>query len=103
MDVTAITFPDCLPSILNDISTSCFVSVDFELSGVVFKPSTPQSRSQTVQERYVEAKAAAERYQILQVGLTTCHEDKENGMQSPQFKTHLANYLQPPTLSNRTT
>ncbi|CAI7585788.1 unnamed protein product [Penicillium palitans] len=78
MDVTAVTFPDCLPSILNDISTSCFVSVDFELSAVVFKRSTPQSRPQTVQERYVEAKAAAERYQILQVGLTTCHEDKEN-------------------------
>ncbi|CAI7633115.1 unnamed protein product [Penicillium glandicola] len=78
MDVTAVTFPDCLPSILNDISTSCFVSIDFELSGVVFKPSGPQSRPQTVQERYVEAKAAAERYQILQVGLTTCHEDKEN-------------------------
>lgn len=83
MDVTAVTFPDCLPSILNDISMSCFVSVDFELSGVVFKPSTPQSRLQTVQERYVEAKAAAERYQILQVGLTTCHEDQENGTQSP--------------------
>ncbi|KAJ6118456.1 Ribonuclease CAF1 [Penicillium samsonianum] len=78
MDITAVTFPDCFPSILNDISTSCFVSVDFELSGVVFKPSTPQSQAQTVQERYVEAKAAAERYQILQVGLTTCHEDKEN-------------------------
>ncbi|OQD62267.1 hypothetical protein PENPOL_c013G00230 [Penicillium polonicum] len=78
MDVTAVTFPDCLPSILNDISTSCFVSVDFELSGVVFKPNAPQSRPQTVQERYVEVKAAAERYQILQVGLTTCHEDKEN-------------------------
>ncbi|KAJ6183986.1 hypothetical protein N7519_005287 [Penicillium mononematosum] len=78
MDVTAVNFPECLPSILNDISTSCFVAVDFELSGVVFKPGTPQSRPQTVQERYVEAKAAAERYQILQVGLTTCHEDKEN-------------------------
>ncbi|KAI2731979.1 hypothetical protein CBS147332_1118 [Penicillium roqueforti] len=77
MDITAVTFPDCLSSILNDISTSCFVSVDFELSGVAFKSSTPQSRPQTVQERYVEAKLAAERYQILQVGLTTCHEDKE--------------------------
>lgn len=79
MDITAVTFPEYLPSILNDISTSCFVSVDFELSGVGFKPSKPQSKTQTVQERYVEAKAAAERYQILQVGLTTCHEDKENG------------------------
>ncbi|CAG8903509.1 unnamed protein product [Penicillium egyptiacum] len=77
MDVTAVNFPECLPSMLNDISTSCFVSVDFEMSGVVFKPGISQSRPQTVQERYVEAKAAAERYQILQVGLTTCHEDKE--------------------------
>ncbi|KAJ5559006.1 hypothetical protein N7461_002978 [Penicillium sp. DV-2018c] len=77
MDVTALTFAERLPSVLNDISNSCFVSVDYELSGVGFKPNSPQSKTQTVEERYVEAKAAAERYQILQVGLTTCHEDKE--------------------------
>jgi poly(A)-specific ribonuclease len=96
MDVTAVNFPECLPFMLNDISTSCFVSIDFELSGVVFKPGTPQSRPQTVQERYVEAKAAAERYQILQVGLTTCHEDKENGTR-PTLIQDLANHPQPPT------
>jgi poly(A)-specific ribonuclease len=98
MDVTALTFPESLPSILNDISNSCFVSVDYELSGVGFKPSAPQSRTQTVQERYVEAKAAAERYQILQVGLTTCHEDKEKGKKRPRSLGYLANYLQRPTL-----
>jgi poly(A)-specific ribonuclease len=79
MDVTAVNFPECLPycgvpglkttpdsskSIdtkqLVEMSLSMkgrhFVSIDFELSGVVFKPGTPQSRPQTVQERYVEAK-----------------------------------------------
>lgn len=86
MEVTSVSFSDYFPAILNNISTSCFVSLDFELSGVGFKPSIPQSRTQTVEERYVDAKAAADRYQILQVGLTTCHEDKENGMHLTFFE-----------------
>ncbi|KAJ5120704.1 uncharacterized protein N7515_010092 [Penicillium bovifimosum] len=77
MDVTALTFTECLPSILDDISNSCFVSVDYELSGVAFAPSGPRLKTQTIEQRYVQTKEVAERYQILQVGLTTCHEDKE--------------------------
>lgn len=86
MDVESTTFSDFLPFILDDISSSCFVAIDFELSGLSFPPSTPQTKTQTVQERYIEAKLAAERYQILQVGLTVCHEDLKNGMQQPVFK-----------------
>ncbi|KAE8154730.1 ribonuclease H-like domain-containing protein [Aspergillus avenaceus] len=33
----------------------------------------------TLQERYVEVKKAAEKYNILQIGLTICHEDTETG------------------------
>ncbi|KAJ5770224.1 uncharacterized protein N7511_002275 [Penicillium nucicola] len=76
MEVTSATFPDYLPFILNDISVSCFVSLDFELSGLAFAPFIP-TKPQTLQERYEQTKAAAEKYQILQVGLTICHENLE--------------------------
>jgi poly(A)-specific ribonuclease len=78
MEVTNASFSQYLPFILNDISASCFVSLDFELSGVAFASSIP-TKPQTIQERYAQTKEAAERYQILQVGLTTCHEDLETG------------------------
>jgi poly(A)-specific ribonuclease len=78
MEVTSANFSEYLPFILNDISASCFVSLDFELSGVAFAPFIP-TRPQTIQERYAQTKAAAEQYQILQVGLTICHENVETG------------------------
>ncbi|CAG7949794.1 unnamed protein product [Penicillium salamii] len=74
MEIEITNFPDYLPFILNDISSSCCISIDFELSGLAFPPST-RAETPTVQERYLEAKEAAERYQILQVGLTICHEN----------------------------
>lgn len=68
MDVDRIAFPARLLQILEALSDSHFVSLDFEFSGV---SSKPQSRGkQTIQERYTETKQAAERYRILQVGLT---------------------------------
>ena len=95
MDIGATTFPGYFPFILNDISSSCFVSLDFELSGLAFPPSGPQTKTQTVQERYAEVKVAAERYQILQVGLTVCHEDPKTGMTINPPSRHMANNLQP--------
>ncbi|CAG7954199.1 unnamed protein product [Penicillium olsonii] len=74
MDIGTAKFPAYLPFILNDISSSCFIAMDFELSGLAFPPSE-RLETPTVQERYLEAKVAAERYQILQVGLAICHEN----------------------------
>jgi poly(A)-specific ribonuclease len=88
MDIGATSFPDYLPIILNDISSSCFVAIDFELSGLAFPPSAPQTKPQTMQERYTEARVAAERYQILQVGLTVCHENLRTGMDTSHFKAY---------------
>ncbi|GFF70510.1 54S ribosomal protein L17, mitochondrial [Aspergillus lentulus] len=78
MDVTAQTFPYHLPRILDDLATCCFVSMDFEFSGIATTPSNPNRGSQTLQARYEEVKNSADKYQILQVGLTICHEDTEN-------------------------
>ncbi|KAF4177482.1 hypothetical protein CNMCM8694_000231 [Aspergillus lentulus] len=78
MDVTAQTFPYHLPRILDDLATCCFVSMDFEFSGIATTSSNPNRGSQTLQARYEEVKNSADKYQILQVGLTICHEDTEN-------------------------
>ncbi|KAJ5295715.1 hypothetical protein PENANT_c001G06767 [Penicillium antarcticum] len=81
MEVTSANFSEYLPFILHDISASCFVSLDFELSGVAFAPFIP-TKPQTIQQRYEQTKAAAEQYQILQVGLTICHENQETASYS---------------------
>ncbi|RHZ63090.1 CAF1 family ribonuclease [Aspergillus thermomutatus] len=78
MDVTAQSFPYHLPRILDDLATCCFVSMDFEFSGIATASSNPNRGSQTLQDRYEEVKNSADKYQILQVGLTICHEDIEN-------------------------
>ena len=68
MDVDKIAFPSRLLEILEALSACSFVSIDFEFSGVVSKPTT--RTKQTLQERYAEVREAADKYQILQVGLT---------------------------------
>lgn len=39
----------------------------------------PNQEPQSLQARYEEVKNSADKYQILQVGLTICHEDTKNG------------------------
>ncbi|KKK27003.1 hypothetical protein ARAM_007082 [Aspergillus rambellii] len=76
MDVTGHTFPYHLPKILDDLSSCTFVSLDFEFSGIA---TTVAGRGpQSLQQRYQEVKECADKYQILQVGMTTCHEDTLN-------------------------
>ncbi|KAL9101008.1 MAG: hypothetical protein Q9163_003693 [Psora crenata] len=87
MDIDCSNFRSQLPSILQAISRSRFVSFDLELSGI---PTRQHSRArnglkddggkQTLQQRYTETKTAAERFQILQLGLTCVEEDHEQGL-----------------------
>lgn len=90
MDVTGHTFQTQLFSILGAISRSHFVSFDLELTGIPGKQfkskTTAQSEDgrQTLQQRYEETKAAASRYQILQLGLTCVEEDKKRGTPQEQ-------------------
>lgn len=74
MDVNRTAFPARILQILEALSECHFVSLDFEFSGVSSKPQTRQK--QTIQERYTETKQAAERYSILQVGLTCAVYDR---------------------------
>ena len=71
---------------LRALAKAHFVAVDFELSGIQSKAihkakgsDKHQGGKQTIQQRYEEAKEAAEKYQILQVGLTIVIEDAETG------------------------
>lgn len=81
MDVTKTSFYPLLLDILTDISESYFVAFDLELSGVPVKQPTASRRvgRPSLQERYQEVKEAAEKYSILQIGLTCVREDLETG------------------------
>lgn len=79
MDITVQTFSSQLPDLLQDLTTCCFVSIDFEFSGVANTPGKRSRGCQSLQDRYAEIKGAADKYQILQVGLTICHENTETG------------------------
>ncbi|KAI9833651.1 MAG: hypothetical protein M1826_006742 [Phylliscum demangeonii] len=76
MEVNRTSFPALLPSILRAIARAHFVSFDLELSGITARI---QRSACPLQLRYDEGKAAAEQYQILQVGLTCVEEDVVNG------------------------
>ncbi|KAJ5650371.1 CAF1 family ribonuclease [Penicillium longicatenatum] len=79
MEVTAGNFTALLPWMLYQISCSSFVAIDLEFSGIAINPSSQAQKDQSLQERYKEVKAAAEKYQILQIGLTICQENRANG------------------------
>ena len=83
MDVDQIAFPWQLPLILKAVANAHFVALDLELSGIHSKPlhrnKVDHGHKQSLQERYEETKEAAERYQVLQVGLTVVREDRERG------------------------
>ena len=77
MEVDKVSFYPLLLDVLTDISESHFVTFDLELSGIPSKVarSGEGKGRQTLQERYTEVKEAAERYQILQIGLTCVQQD----------------------------
>ena len=85
MDVSRKSFQWQLPRILRALANTHFVSMDLELSGIQSKPKRKSRTTgdingkQSLQQRYEEAKEAAEKYQVLQVGLTCVSEDQENG------------------------
>jgi poly(A)-specific ribonuclease len=78
MDINKYNFYPQILDILTAISRAHFVAVDLELSGVPSKDSlSTKAGKQTLQQRYLETKEAAERYQILQIGLTCVEQDVE--------------------------
>lgn len=79
MDVDKVSFYPLLLDILKDISEAHFVAIDLELSGVPSKQQRSDPGKPTLQERYLETKEAAERYQILQIGITCAQQDTDHG------------------------
>ena len=82
MEVDKVSFYPLFLDILTDISAAHFVAFDLELSGVPSKQfggGGGGNGRQTLQQRYLETKQAAERYQILQIGLTCVRQDVDNG------------------------
>ncbi|KAI7213631.1 CAF1-domain-containing protein [Hortaea werneckii] len=78
MNVDKVSFYPFILDILTDISESRFVAIDLELSGVPTKQIRHQAGKPSLQDRYAETKEAAERYQILQIGVTCVKQDVEN-------------------------
>ncbi|KAE9990704.1 hypothetical protein EG327_001051 [Venturia inaequalis] len=87
MDVDKVAFYPRLLTILEDLSNAHFVSLDFELSGIASKQPGTSRQKQTIQDRYVEAKEAAERYRIIQVGLTCVGQCDDAGAEEYVVKT----------------
>ena len=91
MDVNHRTFHNLLPSLLAAIADAHFVAIDLELSGIpggqINKAKVPGSGSgsrtdgkPSLQERYEETKSAAEKYQVLQMGITCVGENRHRGI-----------------------
>lgn len=80
MEVDKVAFYPLFLDILTDISESHFVAFDLEVSGIPSKnvknagPGRP-----SLQQRYIENKQAADKFQILQIGITCVQQDAENG------------------------
>ncbi|EDU42758.1 CAF1 family ribonuclease [Pyrenophora tritici-repentis] len=78
MDVDAASFPHHLLGLMVNISEADFVSFDLELSGIPSRIQDKPARGSgrlTLEERYAETKMGADRYQILQVGITCARFD----------------------------
>lgn len=73
MEVDGPSFPQHVLGLLTNISEADFVSFDLELSGIPSRLPNKKPRGAgrlTLEDRYAETKEGANRYQILQIGLT---------------------------------
>lgn len=80
MEVDKTAFWGRALEVIEAISTSHFVAFDLELTGIPTKERS--GTKMTLEERYLDVKAAAERYQILQIGLTCAEQDLDSGSYS---------------------
>jgi hypothetical protein len=82
MDIQKSQFPQEILSIIQQVADSHFIAFDLEFSGVAGRRKVPPGGKRdklTLQELYEDVKEAAEKYQILQVGLTIVQEDQDKG------------------------
>lgn len=69
MDVTAENFWEFLPNIMLIISSSDYVALDMEMTGIQMKSSASQV-SVTMEQLYERVKLAASTFQAVQLGIT---------------------------------
>lgn len=70
MDVDRFNYWQWLPLILQAISKAQYISLDLEMSGIATQKADHTTLAASLQQLYKNAKAAAQTYNILQVGLT---------------------------------
>ncbi|OCT49541.1 putative CAF1 family ribonuclease [Cladophialophora carrionii] len=80
MDVNSASFPFELVKIIQHIANSRFIAFDLEFSGVAGRRAAGGANRLSLQEYYSDLRAAAQIYQILQVGLTIVTEDTEKAV-----------------------
>ncbi|KAL8832616.1 MAG: hypothetical protein Q9170_004816 [Blastenia crenularia] len=87
MDVTRQTFHNLLPALIAAIADAHFVAIDLELSGIPGQQiNRPRPYGEhgggkpSLQQRYEETKKAAEKYQVLQLGITCVWENRDRGV-----------------------
>ena len=78
MDINQARFPQELLKIVNEIAESHFIAFDLEFSGIAGRRQGGTGKL-SLQELYDDTRIAAEKYQILQVGLTVVKEDLVKG------------------------
>jgi len=78
MDIDRSSFPSLALNIIESISQSDFVAIDFEFSGVSANAPRSTGRGKdSLQDRYTQIKEAAEKFTVLQVGLACASKDAD--------------------------
>lgn len=85
MEINNDQFQRQLLPLLKHIANAKFVSFDLEMSGISVRsrfgphPQGHDNGKPTLQQLYDETRIAAEKYQVLQFGMTLMEEDREKG------------------------
>jgi poly(A)-specific ribonuclease len=91
MELKASNLDQSLQRIFEELANSSFVALDLEFSGISTKQSSQQKRApsdkgthkQSLQQRYEEVRDAANKYQVLQIGMTVVTENRFPGGSEP--------------------
>ena len=90
MEVDKDNFREQLLPILKHIANATYITFDLEMSGISTRPRhSAGDRSHDIgkpslQQQYDDMRAAAETFQVLQLGITCVEEDRDRGETLPE-------------------
>jgi poly(A)-specific ribonuclease len=94
MEITSKNFWESLPEVLEAMAAATYVSIDVEMTGVytknIMSPAKP-----SMDMIYEQAREAAERFQIVQFGLTCISHSrstKSKPRRDHKLKPHFSRY-----------